>query len=248
MSLSGFLDVVALGNLLELGEILDRRLYSGHIPPLEAQEYNVARWTYRRFQKWIASNLVVTVQGHTYSPFAIFRQSFAEFAAALITYKRKVEEKVNDIPRCTSLSIKIRIAELIKEDHPEILHLFLPLLAAKHHSLCWDGPDFQVRQRVPADDEQERYDLVALDSCEGLEVASSISDAGSGDESERPQTDTSFLSSPASDLESEEIDPNTRKRRASIGECHSSRLHMCLLAPLEANEDTPKRRRVILRV
>jgi hypothetical protein len=143
----GFLDVVALGNLLELGEFLDRRFHLGKLSKKDAEEHRISRFNYHSFQKWFLKEYSLVCEQQVVSPSAVFQRSICEFAAALVLYKRRT----TDTPRADECSPK-KFQQLVEgffaNIHPHLSSTLKRLLENEEGSLHWEGPTFAIRQRL----------------------------------------------------------------------------------------------------
>jgi hypothetical protein len=148
------LDLVSLGNLLEFGELLDRRFYLGHLSSQDAEEHRISRFNYHLFQKWFLKEYVLVANGKSISPSAVFDRALCQFSAALILYKARTKE----VPRaeeCSPKKFRKLVEEFFANVHPELVVTLKRLVETEEESLHWMGPDFSVRQRLEADEENE---------------------------------------------------------------------------------------------
>jgi hypothetical protein len=155
----GLVDIMAVGNFLELAQYMDRRYYTGNLPSDDLEEQRVARANYHIFQKLFVERYSVLMEGKLISPFLLFQRSFIEFAAALVSYKTVAEEYTPYTEGCTPKKLGKEISGLITEDYPELSSAFHRVLVEQPLHFHWTGPSFTIRLRQPSDRVQEAHDF-----------------------------------------------------------------------------------------
>lgn len=146
-TVSGLMDILAIGNLLEIAQIIDRRWYEGGIDPVEATEMAVARWRYRKLQTYFAKRYVVEVGGHIISTLSIFRRSLVEFAAAVVVYKREKYDVAPEELGGSAIEMEADMKDLFRSNHPELLPCLERLIKEDAQYLYWTGPSITIRRR-----------------------------------------------------------------------------------------------------
>jgi hypothetical protein len=148
-TMDGLLDLMALGNLIELGYILDLRTYRKDPAAKEDHGEMIAsrRW-YRRIQKIVASIHVVYIKGRKTNVLSLFRRSLVEFAAALLTYKQNEHSKCPKVKGFSPEKLQATIEQYFKANYPELLQVFGRLTAKKHNYLYWTGPEFSIKLKL----------------------------------------------------------------------------------------------------
>ena len=152
---------MAVGNLLMLGHLVDKRFYNKTLPKEYMEESNVARFHYTQLRKHFAQNYSVKVDGQLVSPSAIFRRSFIKFAASLVMYKWWAYDEKTDGTACTPQLFEHHVEKMIREEYPESswehklqrkcpLHMHWTLSSLLH-----------IRTRQPEDGESEMSELEA---------------------------------------------------------------------------------------
>jgi len=149
-TMDGLLDIMAIGNLLELGAVLHPSSYttSGFN---DDSDMGAARAMYRRLQLHFALNYVTTVNKVTICPHSIFRRYLVEFAAALVVYK---EDSYMEAPKtrgCTPARVKGKVESFFSKNYPELQPKLLTLIKARHEWLCWTGPTINIKHRNDLD-------------------------------------------------------------------------------------------------
>jgi len=70
---AGLMDMMAIGNLLELANVIDRHSYQQGIHWTEEPEMALAQWRYRKLQVYFTKRYVTMVGGKSVSPLSVFR-------------------------------------------------------------------------------------------------------------------------------------------------------------------------------
>jgi hypothetical protein len=150
-TVDGLMDCIAVGNVLELAQVLDRRAYlKAGIHGLEQQEMAMARWRYRLIQKNFAKFFVTVVGGQRIHPMSIFRRSLMEFAVALYQYKQQTANTAPRVPGCTPASLEGKLTSYFQSNYPELAPAFRKLLDKGVASFTWAGPPIEIRIRTKA--------------------------------------------------------------------------------------------------
>jgi hypothetical protein len=147
-TVSGLMDIMAIGNLLELAQVIDRRWYGDGIDPAEGTEMAIARWRYRKLQTYFAKRYVVEVGGNSISPLSIFRRSLVEFAAAVIVYKQKKSDVAPEELGGKADELRANMNDLFRSNHPELLPCLERLVKNEAQHLYWTGPSITIRRRT----------------------------------------------------------------------------------------------------
>lgn len=173
--------MMALGNLLMLGHLLDKRFYNDTLPKEYMEESNVARFRYTLLQKHFATNYSVKVNGQLVSPFAIFRRSFIKFAASLVVYKWRAYDEKTDGTACTPQLFERHVEKMIQEEYPESSWEHR---VQRHRPLHmhWTLPSLiHIRARQPEDRALELSELEADDDEDDEDTNESTDSGDSGD-------------------------------------------------------------------
>lgn len=152
---SGLCDMMLLGNICELGVLLQRRFYEGggKIEDTDLEECRMAGWRYRQFQTWFQSTHVLVVKGRCYEPLAAFRWSLIQFTAAVCWHKYRYNEAVPHHPNFLSQTLLSVLDEFFRLEYPELLPRWQQVYAEKTQELHWNGPKFDIRLRTDVDRE-----------------------------------------------------------------------------------------------
>jgi hypothetical protein len=146
---NGLKDVMAIGNILELGTVLDRRCYStAGVHWRELIEMGSSRAMYRRLISIIAQNFVLMVGGKPVLPLVVFARSLVEWAAAIIVYKGDMESAGHKIPGCSLVKVKDKMVTLFESNYPELLPKLHSLIESRVESLDWTGPSISITRRT----------------------------------------------------------------------------------------------------
>jgi hypothetical protein len=151
MKQAELLDLIAIGNIIELSTIIDRRCYKSHgIHHLELAEMGASRLTYRRLRSLIAQKFVLTIAGKPVHPLLLFQRLLVEFAAAIVVYKETAESSVPPVPGCTAEKVKEKTITFFELNYPHLLPRLHSLIYSRYSKLCWDGPKIAITPRTEA--------------------------------------------------------------------------------------------------
>jgi hypothetical protein len=150
---NGLRDIMAIGNILELGTVLDRRCYSSSgVHWRERIEMGSSRAMYRRLQSIISRKFVLSVEGQPVLPLVVFARSLVEFAAAVVVYKEDMESAGHKIQGCLSTKVKDKMVTLFRLNYPELLPKLLSLIDSRAEYLYWTGPSISITSYTDAYD------------------------------------------------------------------------------------------------
>jgi hypothetical protein len=149
-SFAGLMDLIALGNLVELNPVLDRRAYTRHAMGWsESHEMAVARLKYRQLQVYCMKSFIMRVGGKRISLISIFRRSFVEFAAAVLVYKQnRALTGIPKVPGCSPQVFHDRLYSLFDSNYPELVPVLTQLVAKRVTCLYWTGPNIEITAKV----------------------------------------------------------------------------------------------------
>ena len=142
--------MMAVGNLLELGHLLDKRFYDGTLPKESLEEHNVARLNYHLLQKIFVQKYSVKIDGQLVSPIAIFRRSFVTFAASLVVYKWWGYDEGTDGVTCTPQLFDDSVVSMIKGSYPESFWDYKEQ-SRRPLYMHWMKSSLYIRARLPED-------------------------------------------------------------------------------------------------
>jgi hypothetical protein len=146
---AGLMDVIAVGNLLECGQVLDRRNYTKvGIHWAEQGEMAMARWRYRMLQTIFARHYIVTVDGKPIHPISVFRRSLVEFAAAIVVYKKTRAHHFVKVDGCNAARLEEKMKSVFSANHPELVPVLTRLVDEGAESLVWTGPAIEILPRT----------------------------------------------------------------------------------------------------
>jgi len=107
----------------------------------------MAQWAYRQIQIAFTEAYTVKVGNRLMSPLCLFSRSLVEFAATLVSYKRK-KAAASPVPGCSPKRLEIQITGHITSEYPELLPYFEHLLKKdKSIHFQWSGPPLEISKR-----------------------------------------------------------------------------------------------------
>jgi hypothetical protein len=153
---AGLCDVMALGNICELGTLLDRLSYCSKVGPEEEEECAMARWHYRQVKIWFADKYKIRVKDYFVHPMSVFRRSLVAFMAALVESKYL---RADQAPEVQALELKKRVLGFINLDHPELAGAFSRMMDKGGGHFAWAGPSMRIKRRKRAEELVELLDF-----------------------------------------------------------------------------------------
>jgi len=159
MTQAGLCDIIALGNICELGQLLQREFYVGDISAEEMEECTVARWHYRQFQLWFSIHYSMSVGETLIAPLSVFRRSLVEFMAAVVNHKYFHVDEVPPVEGCSDMELNVRVRDQLESEYPELVDCFTDLMAKCHTRFAWSGPAMEIRERQSEDELRESLDF-----------------------------------------------------------------------------------------
>jgi hypothetical protein len=158
----GLQDMMALGNAMELGRVLDRRTYTDKgINKKEGAEIIASRLWYRGFQTDYALKYQIFVGGRPTNPASIFKRSLVEFAASVVTYKRELDS--DEDRRFSPLSLEKEMKKFFRINYPELVVCYEKLVSDGHKYLSWSGDAIHITPRPNTNSWDESYNFADLD-------------------------------------------------------------------------------------
>jgi len=179
----GLVDVMAVGNWLELGQLVDKCYYSDDLPPEELEEQRRARLNYGLFRKFFKSRYSVLVGDKLVSPFAFFRRSLVQFITSLVAYKWKAAHVAPAVPGCPPALFQREVEAMLGKQYPEVLPAY-KRCSGKTSYFHWTGPDFSIHPRSPSDGLQEVENFEDFIIFEEVQEANSDEDIEDSEDTE----------------------------------------------------------------
>jgi hypothetical protein len=145
----GLLDLIRLGNIIDLSPIMDSRYFTDSIPPTELAEQESARSYYWEFvgdisQHYVALNCQTGNQVNLRT--GLFEEQLINFAAGLIYYKTNNPTLDQSFrPKAFSQAVLTHF----DEHHKSLKPALEKLIKIKHSkwSFTYPGPPFMVNER-----------------------------------------------------------------------------------------------------
>jgi hypothetical protein len=149
LTADGLKDIMAIGNLLELATVVDRRYYQGSPPGIkERVEMGTARSMYRQLQCVLSTTYTIRVNGKPIPPLLVFRRSLVELAAALVVYKEAMDGAFGHSHPITADKVKGKVISFFKDNYPNLLPRLHVLIKSRQELLYWSGPELSIVQRT----------------------------------------------------------------------------------------------------
>jgi len=146
----GLKDIMAIGNILELSTVIDRRCYMSNplLTQRERVEMGTSRSMYRQLQCVISRHYTISVDGKPIHPLLVFRRSLVEFAAAMLVYKEDMVGQFRHSSVFTVESIREKTTSFFEANYPALLPRLLALLKSRFEFMYWTGPSLSVARRT----------------------------------------------------------------------------------------------------
>src|SRR5215510_3099000 len=156
LTAEGLRDIMAVGNMLELATVIDRRCYlASSLTQKELVEMGTARSMYRQILVLITRNFAIAVDGRQIHPALVFRRSLVEFGAALVVYRQEMDGKFSHSLACTPEKVKEKTISFFETHYPNLIPRLHQLIEARFEFLYWTGPRLSITPRT----DQHRFFL-----------------------------------------------------------------------------------------
>jgi hypothetical protein len=159
MTQAGLCDIIALGNLCELGQLLHWEFYVGEVSAEEMEECTVAWWHYHQFQLWFSTHYSISVGETLITPLSVFQCSLVEFMAAVVNHKYFYVDQVPPVEGCLDMELNVRVRDHLESEYPELVDCLTDLMAKCHTHFAWSGPAMKIRECQSDDELQESLDF-----------------------------------------------------------------------------------------
>jgi hypothetical protein len=145
----GLMVLMAVGNVLECSQILDRRSYSDSgVHWSEHGEMAEARRLYRNIQLLFGQRYVVHVGNNAVSPYLVFKRLLVEFAAAVVVYKKQRVKQADKVPGCTLANLRKKCEAVFSSNHPDLVPCLNKLVEDQVKYFYWTGPHISITRRT----------------------------------------------------------------------------------------------------
>jgi hypothetical protein len=176
---SGLCDIMALGNVCELGVLFQRGFYEAKdLDPMVLEECASARWRYRQFQTSFTRKYTIIIDGEHITPHTVFHHSLLEFMAAITCHELWMGKQVSAVPNLTSKTLVQVFTEFIALEYPELLMALQQLIGQHHSFFYWTGPRFEVELRKAEGPVVEQMDFKDIQLYSRKDVQSTQAQTG----------------------------------------------------------------------
>lgn len=144
----GLLDVIAVGNLIELTNALDLSSYTGNTQTGSKDEKEAAQTRYRIFMRWFSHEHIVFVNKTWVTASYIFKRRLIDFAATVLHYKRVHHDEGSGVAGFTAKALQRRLHQHFVKYWPELLPAFLAAIEKPSPFMYWTGPKISILPRT----------------------------------------------------------------------------------------------------
>jgi len=151
-TMDGLLDIVMVGNMLELAPALSFKHFGKHVPEEVLEEQNIAMWRYRLFQSWFIRRYILVIADQSVNPCYLFNKSLIQFCAGLCSYMKRWEKQVK--LGVTPKQVTAIVVDHFRNEWQDLLGSFEKILHEDPSNsgwFTWNGPHFSI---FPCDESQ----------------------------------------------------------------------------------------------
>lgn len=159
MTVEGFCDIMAVGNLCEMGKLLERPWYTGKLHPDTLEECLSGAWYYRQFQGWFCKHFTILVGETPTKGTSVFQSSLVQFVSAVQEEKYRMHEGVPPVDGCPAPRLHQEICDFISSEHEELMDCLSVMNTMPPSHLGWTGPALTFRHRQEMDTLKEVLDF-----------------------------------------------------------------------------------------
>lgn len=160
MKVEGLFDMIALGNIIEFGTVLDHRTYDQQaiVSDDVYLEREAAMSHYRTLIHWFADRYGVLMNNTWLDASYIFKHCLINFAATLCDYFTKQHPTIQRESRLdgiTPAKVRRTVCNHLQVSWPDLVPAFYNLSKSPSPFLYYTGPAFRIIRKTPFRLEQE---------------------------------------------------------------------------------------------
>ena len=161
MQVDGLFDMIALGNIIEFGTVLDHRTYDQEADVSDDVylEREAAMTHYRTLIHWFADRYGLLMNDTWLDASYIFKRRLVDFAATLCNYftkKHPTIQRESKLDGITPAKVRRTISNHLQISWPDLLPAFYNLSKSPSPFLYYTGPAFRIIRKTPFRLEQEK--------------------------------------------------------------------------------------------
>ena len=145
-SFEGFLDFIAIGSLLQMGYLLNRKYYKDDFTQEEANEDAASRLAFLNFMAKFGDGYRILIQGTPVPIMALIDYALIIFAAGVVRLKSRVHKTVPQVEGCTFVHFREAVETFVEEQFAGMMEYYQTLLR-KDIPFLWTHPDIEIAAR-----------------------------------------------------------------------------------------------------
>jgi hypothetical protein len=146
---NGLLDVIALGNFVQMQHLMNRKYYRGDMSHEEGREDLMTRLAFLIAIRSYSQQWAVSIKGRLVPFNALVDRSFIIFAAGIVRLKRKLHASYPVVEGCSYPRFLKEVSNHIKEHFVWLEDRYHSLRKCDDGSFMWTHPDITVRKGRP---------------------------------------------------------------------------------------------------
>jgi len=137
------LDIIALGNLVQMRYLLNRRYYKGEMSREELKEDVTAQLHYQVLMRKLSRYMSIRINEQPVPVMGLVDRSFIIFVAGIVRMKRKVHADVPKVAGCSYRRFRSEVDTYINREYPDLEDRYHQLLKVDL-SFMWTHPDIDI--------------------------------------------------------------------------------------------------------
>lgn len=142
----GFLDVIAVGTLLQMGYLLNRKYYKNNFTQEEANEDAASRLAFLKFIAKFGDVYRISIQGTPVPIMALVDYALVIFAAGVVRLKARVHKGVPKVEGCSFVRFREAVESFMEEQFAGMTDYYQTVLR-KDIPFLWTHSDIQIAPR-----------------------------------------------------------------------------------------------------
>jgi hypothetical protein len=142
----GFLDFIAVGTLLQMGYLLNRKYYKNDFTQEEADEDAASRLAFLKYMAKFGDGYGISIQGTPVPIMALVDYALVIFAAGAVRLKARVHKGVPNVEGCSFLRFRKAVESFMEQQFAGMTAYYQTVLR-KDIPFLWTHPDIEIAAR-----------------------------------------------------------------------------------------------------